>query len=165
MKKTQDRRAYNTLVEKPESFTIVDEKGKKKTLYLYPLQLGRLMLISQRLLELDIVLSDNLDNEVKKMWKICAEQPQTIAEIIAIATLKTQQEIEEHLEERTKLLLNSPTMTPNAIANVLMAIIFQSYYADFTQAIRSVKTFQVMITPTTEMERIASTEEDQFGGK
>lgn len=152
--KQQDNRAFNILIEKPEPFTIEGEDGKKITLHLYPLQLGRLMLISQRLLDLDLALSDDLENDVKKMWKLCAEQPQAIAEIIAIATLKTQKQIETQLEKRIELLLNSPSMTPTAISNLLMAIIFQSYYADFMKAIRSARTFQVLISPETEMERI-----------
>ena len=94
-----------------------------------------------------------------------AEKPREVAEIMAIATLRTKQEIDEQLKERTELILNSPSMTPTAISNVFMAIVFQSYYADFMSAIRSVKTLQVMITPMTEMERIASTEDEASGGR
>lgn len=160
MKKQLDKRAFNILTEKAEPFTIEGEDGKMITLHLYPLQLGRLMLVSERLLDLDLALSDDSENEVKKMWKICAEQPRNVAEIIAIATLKTKKQIETQLDKRTDLLLNSPSMTPNAIANLFMAIIFQSYYADFMNTIRSARTFQVMITPETEMERIEPTEDE-----
>lgn len=153
------------LTEKPESFTVEGLDGKDIELHLYPLQLGRLAMISERLIDLDVALSDDADNEVKKMWKVCAKKPKAVAEIIAIATLRTKQEIEERLKERVDLILHSPSMTPNAIVNVFMAIVFQSYYADFLTAIRSAKTFQVMITPTTEMERIASTEGVAFGGR
>lgn len=165
MKKKQDKRAYRTLTEKPESFTIEGLDGKDITLHLYPLQLGRLAMISECLIDLDIAISEDADNDVKKMWNICAKKPREVAEIIAIATLRTKQDIEDKLDERINLILNSPTMTPTAISNVFMAVVFQSYYADFMTAIRSAKTFQVMITPTTEMERIASTEEGAFGGR
>lgn len=165
MKKKQDKRAYRTLTEKAESFTIKSLDGEDITLYLYPLQLGRLAMISERLIDLDMAMSGDADNEVQKMWKVCAEKPREVAEIMAIATLRTKQEIDEQLEERTELILNSPSMTPTAISNVFMAIVFQSYYADFMSAIRSVKTLQVMITPMTGMERIASTEDEASGGR
>lgn len=165
MKKKQDKRAYRTLTEKAESFTIKSLDGEDITLYLYPLQLGRLAMISERLIDLDMAMSGDADNEVQKMWKVCAEKPREVAEIMAIATLRTKQEIDEQLEERTELILNSPSMTPTAISNVFMAIVFQSYYADFMNAIRSVKTLQVMITPMTGMERIASTEDEASGGR
>ena len=153
------------LTEKFESFTIKGLDGEDITLYLYPLQLGRLAMISERLIDLDEILSIESENEVKKMWEICSKKPREVAEIIAIATLRTRQEIEEHFEERTQLLLDSPSMTPTAITNVFMAIIFQSYYADFMTTIRSAKTFQVTITPMTEMERIVSTEGVAFGDR
>lgn len=165
MRRKQDARAYDLLTDKAESFTIKGLKGNNVTLHLYPLQLGRLMLISKRLLELDFAFSDDKENDVKRMWKLCAEQPKTIAEIIAIATLPTKKDIDEKFEERTNLILHSPTMTPTAIGNLFMTILFQSYYADFTNAIRSARMFQVMISPATETERIASTEEGLSGGK
>lgn len=156
MSKKKDQRAYKILSEEPESFTIEGLDGKAVKLLLYPLQLGRLAMISERLIDLEVGLSEEADNEVQKMWKLCAEKPREVAEIIAIATLRTRADLEDKMEERTELLLNSPTMTPQAIANVFMTILFQSYYADFMTAIRSVKTFAVRISQTTEMERIAS---------
>ena len=50
-KRLTDHRALGTLIEKPESFIIKDQQGDEVTLKLYPLQLGRLMLISDRLLD------------------------------------------------------------------------------------------------------------------
>lgn len=161
----RDNRAFNILTDKPESFTIEGRDGKDVTLYLYPLQLGRLMMISQRLIDLDFALSADHNNDVQRMWQLCATKPEAIAEIIAIATLRTKEDIDTKLAERTDLLLHSPSMTPTAIANVFMAVIFQSYYADFTKAIFSAKTFQVTITPQNEMEKIASTEAEAFGDK
>lgn len=154
-----DKRAYKVLSEEPESFTIEGLDGKEIELRLYPLQLGRLAMISERLIDLEIALSDNDGNEVQRMWDICSKKPKVVAEIIAIATLRTRQDIEDKLKERTSLILNSPTMTPEAITNVFMAILFQSYHADFMNTIRSARTFQVVISPTTEMERIVSTED------
>lgn len=165
MKKT-DKRALKTLASAEyESFEIEDGKGEKVTLYIYPLQLGRLALISERLLDLDFALENDAENDVKKMWQICSEMPDKVAEIIAIATLRSKEDIETQLRERTQLILNSPTMTANAVANVLMTIVFASYYGDFTAAIRSVKTLQIEVTQRTEAERIATTEEGHFGAK
>lgn len=166
MSKHQDRRALNTLVEKPETFVIEGLDGKDVTLSLYPLQLARLQLITSRLLDLDLVFDeDDAHNDVKRMWEICSEKPRQVAEIIAIATLRTKDDIETHLNERTDLLLHSPSMTPNATANLLMAILFQSYCADFMSAIRSVRTLQVQISQPTGAERIASMEGVVYGGK
>lgn len=161
----RDNRAFNILTEKPESFVIEGNDGKEITLYLWPLQLGRLMMISQRLLQLDLALSGDHENDVKRMWELCATKSQTVAEIIAISTLRTKREVDTQLDKRTQLIFDSPTMTPVAVANVLMTIIFQSYYADFIRAIRSAKTFQVTITQQTEMERIASTEAAAYGDR
>lgn len=161
----RDNRAFNILTDKAESFVIEGENGEDITLYLWPLQLGRLMMISQRLMQLDLSLSGDHENDVKKMWELCATQTQTVAEIIAISTLRTKEEIDTQLDERINLIMHSPSMTPIAFANLLMNIIFQSYYADFTKAIRLAKTFQVTISPMTEMERIASTEAAAYGGK
>lgn len=159
LKKLTEQRALGTLIEQPESFCIKSPSGKEDiTLHLYPLQLGRLAMISRRLITLDIALSDEAENEVKKMWELCANKVDEVAEIIAIATLQTHAEIVEQLEERTKLILHSPTMTPTALSVLFSNIVFQSYYADFTNAIRSVKMLQVEVSQTTKANRIAITE-------
>lgn len=160
-----DKRALSTLVEQHETFEIETQDGNKKTLCLYPLQLGRLAMISQRLIGLDISLSDDGHDAVQKMWKICTDKPQQVAEIIAIATLRTKRDIEKCLTERTNELLWSPTMTTQAYSNLLYLIVFQSYHADFMSAIRSVRTLRVMISQQTEAERIAHTEAEAFGDK
>lgn len=160
-----DKRALKTLLEQPESFEVETKEGAKKTLYLYPLQLGRLAMISQRLIHLDMTLNDEKSDIVQKIWHICSEKPQQVAEIIAIATLRTKQEIDERLEDRVNELLWSPTMTATALSNLLYAIVFQSYYADFLSAIRSVRTLRVMISQPTAAERIAPMGDAAFGDK
>ena len=134
-----DLRALSMLVEKPQSFEIEDRDGKMQTYHLYPLQLGRLALITERLIHLDLILDDPDTDVVKAMWEICSSEPKRVAEIIAIATLRTREDIETHLEERVQEFLWSPTMTPQALANILYTIIFQSYHEDFMKAIRLVK--------------------------
>lgn len=153
-----DTRALNTLLEQPESFEIELPEGHKKSFQLYPLQLGRLALISQRLIELDCVLCDEQADVVQKMWSICAEKPRQVAQIIAIATLRTKQEIDEQLEARTDEVFWSPTMTAQSMAHLLYTIVFQSYYADFLSAIRLVRTLRVTISRPTAAERIAPME-------
>lgn len=161
-----EQRAFDTITEKPESFEIETQDGKTETLYLYPLQLGRLALISRRLLDLDLALDDDdTEGAIKRTWEVCSEKPKVVAEIIAIATLRTKQELENELKDRTDLILWSPTMQPGALVNILSAIVFQSYHEDFMKAIRSVKTLQVMISPTTAAERIATTEDEASGDK
>lgn len=156
---TIDKRALDVLTEKIESFELENKSGKKETLYLYPLQLGRLAIISRRLLNLDFVFDEeHVEDCVKQLWTICAEKPREVAEIIAIATLRTKQDIDKDFEQRVDLIMWSPTMTQQALANVLYTIVVQSYYADFMSAIRSVRTLRVMISQITPKERIASTE-------
>ena len=156
---TIDKRALDVLTEKIESFELENKSGKKETLYLYPLQLGRLAIISRRLLNLDFVFDEeHVEDSVKQLWTICAEKPRAVAEIIAIATLRTKQDIDANFEQRVNLVMWSPTMTQQALANVLYTIVVQSYYADFMSAIRSVRTLRVMISQITPKERIASTE-------
>lgn len=150
-----DSRALKTFLEQAESFEIETRDGIKKTFLIHPLQLGRLALISQRLIDLDVVLGDEDADIVQKLWRICSEKPRRVAEIVAIATLRTKQEIDEQLEERVEELLWSPSMTAQALSNLLYAIVFQSYYADFMQAIRSVRTLRVVISQQTGAERIA----------
>ena len=155
---TIDKRALDVLTEKIESFELENKSGKKETLYLYPLQLGRLAIISRRLLNLDFVFDEeHVEDSVKQLWTICAEKPREVAEIIAIATLRTKQDIDKDFEQRVDLIMWSPTMTQQALANVLYTIVVQSYYADFMSAIRSVRTLRVMISQITPKERIAST--------
>lgn len=160
-----DSRAYDVLTERAQTFEIEDKDGEKQTLVLYPLQLGRLALISRRLLDLDMVF--DIDNDeadaVQRMWKICSDKPQQVAEIVAIATLKTKEDIDAHLEERTNALLWSPTMTPQAYTNLLYTIALQSYHADFMKAIRSVRMLRVNVSQQTEAERIAPTAGEAFG--
>lgn len=161
-----DQRALDTLTEKPESFEIETQDGQTETLYLYPLQLGRLALISRRLLDLDLALDeDDTEIAIKRTWTVCSEKPREVAEIIAIATLRTKQELEECLQDRIDLIYWSPTMQPGALVNILTAIVIQSYHEDFMKAIRSVKTLQVVITPTIKAERIAYTEDEASGDK
>lgn len=164
--KLTEQRALDTIIEQPESFELEAPDGSTQTLCLHPLQLGRLALISRRLLDLDIALDDdNAEGMVKRMWTVCSEKPREVAEIIAIATLRTKQEIEDNFKQRTELILWSPSINANALTNILSAIVFQSYYEDFMKAIRSVRTLQVMISPTTAAERIATTEDEVYGGK
>lgn len=134
------------------------------TYKLYPLQLGRLALITERLIELDMCLDNEDTNVVKVMWEICSTKAEQVAEIIAIATLRTRDDIENHIDERTKELLWSPTMTPQAMSNILYTIIFQSYFEDFMKAIRLAKILSVNISQEEREKRIA-TEGTAFGDK
>ena len=68
-----DKRAINVLTSNNESFGIEDMDGNEVTLCLFPLQLGRLAMITRRLLDLDILLDDNAEDPVEQMWKVCAE--------------------------------------------------------------------------------------------
>lgn len=154
-----DKRALNVLTEKMESFELENESGKKETLYLYPLQLGRLAIISRCLLDLDLVFDEErAEDSVNRLWTVCAEKPRAVAEIIAIATLRTKQDVDANFERRVNLIMWSPTMTQQALANVLYTIVMQSYYTDFMSAIRSVRTLRVMISQTIPTERVAPTE-------
>lgn len=160
-----DIRALRILAEEPETFEIEGADGENKTYKLYPLQLGRLALISRRLIELDLCLDkDGEGDAIKVMWEICSKKPQAVAEIIAIATLRTREDIENHLEERKKELLWSPTMTPQAMSNILYTIIFQSYHEDFMKAIRLVKILSVNISRT-DRENLIATAGKQSGGR
>lgn len=161
-----EQRAFDTLTGKIESFEIEGRDKETVTLHLHPLQLGRLAMISRRLIDLDLILNDEqIEDAVKRMWSVCAEKSREVAEIIAICTLRTKQEIDEQFTDRTELICWSPTMTTTALANVLSAIVFQSYYADFMNAIRSVRTLRVMISPTTTAERIATMGDKASGEK
>ena len=53
-----EQRALDTLTEKIESFEIEGNDKEQITLYLYPLQLGRLAMISRRLIDLDLIFDD-----------------------------------------------------------------------------------------------------------
>lgn len=159
-------RALDMIVEQPESFEIERQDGQMMTLTLYPLQLGRLMMISKRLISLDLSFSDeDSENAVKQMWEVCSTKTKDVAEIIAIATLRTKRQIDRDLQKRTQEILWSPTMTPQAYANILYFIVSQSYYEDFMRAIRSVKMLQVNISQETKAERIAPTEGKQSSEK
>lgn len=163
-KQQMDLRALSMLVDKPESFEIEDKNGNTITYKLYPLQLGRLALITERLIHLDLILDDPETDVVKAMWEICADQPRNVAEIIAIATLRTKDDIDNQLEERVNELLWSPTMTPQALTNILYTIIFQSYYEDFMKAIRLVKILSVKISQE-DRESLIATVATPSGGK
>lgn len=163
-KQQMDIRALSMLEEKPQTFEIEGKDGEMHTYYLYPLQLGRLALITERLIHLDLILDDPETDIVKAMWEVCSSEPQRVAEIIAIATLRTREDIETRLEERTQELLWSPTMTPQALTNILYTIIFQSYHEDFMKAIRLVKILSVKISHA-DRESLIATVEKPFGGK
>lgn len=161
MSQAIDRRALDTLLETGVSFTIEGVNGKEQELCLYPLQLGRLAMISKRLLNLGVSLPKNQDGEAwDQMWKVCAEKTQEVAEIIAISTLRTKEDIDNNLSDRVNLILWSPSMTTETYTYLLSTIVFQSYYEDFIKAIGSVRTLMVKISQPTMMETIAS-----MGGK
>lgn len=162
IKNNTEARALHAILEANETFSIEVSGGKKKELSIYPLQLGKLAMISQRLLELDLVLDDECSDAVQKMWHICSKHPRKVAEIIAISTLRTKDDLDAMLKERTEELLWSPTMDTRAYANLLYLIVFQSYYKDFMTAIRSVRTLRVTVSRT-EAERIAPTEDAASG--
>lgn len=163
-KQQMDLRALSMLVDESKSFEIEDKDGNNVTYKLYPLQLGRLALITERLIHLDLILDDPETDVVKAMWEICADQPRKVAEIIAIATLRTKDDIDNHLEERVNELLWSPTMTPQALTNILYTIIFQSYHEDFMKAIRLVKILSVKISQE-DRESLIATAVTPSGGK
>lgn len=162
IKNNTEARALQLFLEATETFTIEVSGGEKKELSIYPLQLGRLAMVSQRLLELDLVLDDECSDAVQKMWLICSKYPIKVAEIIAIATLRTKEDLDAMFKERTEELLWSPTMGTGALTNLLCLIVFKSYYKDFMTAIRSVRTLRVTVSRT-EAERIASTEDAASG--
>lgn len=157
-KQLMDSRALDILTEQAQTFEIEGSDGNKKTYKLYPLQLARLALITRRLIELDLILDDPEGDVVKAMWEICSTKPQQVAEIIAIATLRTKEEIDNNLEERVKEFLWSPSMTPQAMSNILYTIIYLSYYEDFMKAIRLVKIISVNISQSETEKRIAMEE-------
>lgn len=142
-----DQWALDALLETKESFEIEDGEGNTVRLGLYPSSLGKMALMSKRLLDLDLTL-DAFDGSdpLKEMWRICAERPRQVAEIIALATLRTKREIEERLEERTQLLLWSPSIDTRALVNLLHAIIGQGDCLGFMSAIRLLKTVRVNIS-------------------
>lgn len=144
-----DKMALDAIVEEQESFEIETKEGKE-TLYLHPLQLGRLAVISKRLIDLDITLDklgEDADKDpLKALWVVCSEKPQQVAEIIAIATLRTKTEIEEKLKERTDQILWSPTMTTDALTTILSIIVGSGDASAFMSAIRSLKTLRVSIS-------------------
>lgn len=164
-KQEMDIRALNVLTEKLESFEIESQDGAIVTYKLYPLQLGRLALITKRLIQLDLCL-DNQDasNAVNRMWDICSSKPLEVAEIIAIATLRTKEDIDTKLKERTNDILWSPSMTPQGMTNILYSIIFQSFHQDFMKAIRLVKILSVHLSQT-ERESLIATEGTPYGGQ
>lgn len=153
-KQQMNSRAFDVLAEQSQTFEIEGEDGKPKQYRLYPLQLARLALISKRLIELDLVFEDDNTDAVHAMWQICSTKPRQVAEIIAIATLRTRGEVETQLEARTNELLWSPTMTPEAYTNILYTIISQSYYEDFMKGIRLVKIISVNISQADDEKRI-----------
>ena len=159
-----DSRALDILTDQAQTFEIEDSDGNKHTYKLHPLQLARLALISRRLIELDLILDDPKGDVVKAMWEVCSKKPKQVAEIIAIATLRTKEEIDNNLEERVNEFLWSPTMTPKAMSNILYTIIYQSYYEDFMKAIRLVKIISVNISQSETEKRIAM-EETASGDK
>lgn len=159
-----ESRALGMIADEPEFFKIKDSKGDEHTLKFYPLQLGRLAMISKRLLSLDMVF-DGEEDDVQQMWRICSERAQEVAEIIAIATLRTKEEIDKDFDDRVNLLLWSPSMTVEAYVHVMMFIVAQSYFGDFMKAIRSVRMLRVNIAKETTAERIASMEGRPFGAR
>lgn len=69
-----EQRAFDTLTGKIESFEIEGRDKETVTLHLYPLQLGRLAMVSRRLIDLDLILDDEqIEDAVKRMWSVCAE--------------------------------------------------------------------------------------------
>lgn len=155
LKKFMDLRAQKILSEEVEYFEAETQDGKRKKYTIYPFQLARLSLISNRLIELDLALDNCSVDSINAMWTICSNKPRKVAEIIAIATLRTKEDIDNLLDERTNELLWSPTMTPEAMTNILYTIIYMSYYQDFMKAIRLVKIISVEISPAEHEKRIA----------
>lgn len=163
LQKATDYRALGMTVEEPMQFEIETSDGKKKTLSIYPFSLGRLALISQRLIDLELVLDEEAEDPVRQMWAICSAKARQVAEIIAIATLHTKEEIDTQLEERTDEILWSPSMTPKTMSIVLQKIAQISYYGDFSKAIRLARILLVDLIPKTKVKQIAHTEGKPFG--
>jgi hypothetical protein len=160
MEQEIDKLAIDSIIQEYESFEIETDGGKKEVLHLYPLQLGRQMLISKRLIDLDIILEKIGDSDkedpLKAMWEVCSEKPMQVAEIIAIATLRTKEDIDTKLKERADMILWAPNMTTDALTVLLAYIVNSSDSTGFMSAIRSLKTLRVNISQSAKMDRIAT---------
>ncbi len=140
---------------KIETFDIKDKDGNDITLSIYPLQLARLSMISQKLralnIDLDKMTEADENQSLNQMVEICAEKPRAVAEIIAIATLRTKKDIDEKLTERTDLIYWSPTSgNCKVLATLLEYVVMLCYDESFMDALKAVRVLRVNIGRETE---------------
>ena len=110
-----EQRALDTLTEKIESFEIEGNDKEQITLYLYPLQLGRLAMISRRLIDLDLIFDDDvLDYIVDKAieFKLGARGLRSITETIIMDKMYEM----PSKKEKTLIGIFPPTLGKNPLA-------------------------------------------------
>ncbi len=93
-----ENKIIDTFIEKPIAFSV-----NKKVMYLYPLTLGKMYLLSQYIKRLNLDTDHIKSNFYLELLRVVRENKNTCCEIIAIHTCKNKREVFDALHLRKKI--------------------------------------------------------------
>lgn len=120
-----------SILERPITFALDDDKGKLRYFYVYPPSLGISFLSADLLKKLQIDHQLLKVNQQIEMFRLCTEQREDVLRLITIHTFQRRSDAirEEKVKERMKEL---QSLDAAELSTLLLAIMdWQSYYDKF----------------------------------
>ena len=132
---------YLPFIRRKVQFQVFAKEKKPKVFYysINPPTLGKMQILSNLYLELEINDKDLNDNPTTTMMEICAKKTDTCARMMAVATLSTKGEVldDKLIAERADIF--KWACSPDDMAKVIVALISHSHYGNFLNSIALTK--------------------------
>lgn len=136
-KEQYEQMASNAMLGTPIEFETAGEKFQ-----ICPPSFGKMQILSKLFLSLDFD-EDKLVNEpMAESMRLCMTKTDTVCAMIAVATLKTKEELTDQklLEERTSFF--KWNADPDAFSYVVTSLLAQINYVNFSHSIVLTKIFR-----------------------
>lgn len=136
--KEVEKRAIATMIGKPLEFEVAG-----KSYHCPPPSFGKMQMLALTILDLDFNEKQLLKNPMKEAMKICAEKTDKVCEFMAIATLNTQEELQD--TEKIKAVANEIKWNSNVfdLIPAVVQLITQLDCGNFIHSIELMKTLNI----------------------
>lgn len=126
-----------------KTFKFVNSIPVVETFKIYPPSLGKLQLLSKLFLQLGLDIEEVKMDPATEIFKCCSDKSDILAEIMAVAVLRTKEELlnSSLIEERKQLFLWYTT--PEDFSIIVGAILMQIDLTNFSNSIRLTKLFRL----------------------
>lgn len=131
MKNRTEQGVSDAIVEKPIEFKVGKDRYK-----IHPPTLGKLQLLSNLYLQLDINEEALQEEPHLESMRVCESKVDVVCELMAVATFKDKEELldDDKIKERAEHFKWSTS--PSDFSTVLLALLTQTHYENFIASIR-----------------------------